>query len=81
MTMLPMSSNKPLIFMKPNNKGTKNLTCGTAPAKVAVDEGRRQGEKTVVHSQPRSWRSLTRRWRGSSRIIRAPLALIVANPL
>ena len=27
--MLPMSSNKVMIFMKPNNKGTKNLTCGT----------------------------------------------------
>ena len=36
MTMHPMSSNKLLIFMKPNNKGTNNLTCGTAPAKVAV---------------------------------------------
>ena len=31
-----MSSNKQLIFMKPNNKGTKNLRCGTAAAKVAV---------------------------------------------
>ena len=79
-TMPQMSSNKQLIFLKPINKGTKNLTRGTAPEKVAVARRRRQGEKTTVHSQPRSWRSLTTRWRSSSRIIRAPLALRVANP-
>ena len=59
--MPPMSFNKELIFMKPNNKGTKNLICGTAPAKVAVARRRRRAEKTVADSQPRSWRSLTRR--------------------
>ena len=80
-TMLPMSSNKQWIFMKPNNKGTKNSTCGTAPAKVAVAKRRCHAKKTVVQSQPRSWRSLTRRWKSSPRIIRAPLALRVANPL
>ena len=41
-----MSSKKLLIVMKPNNKGTKNLTCGTAP--VAVARRRRQEEKSVV---------------------------------
>ena len=81
MLMLPMSSYKVLILMKPNNKGTKNLTCGTAPAKVAVTRRQRQDEKTIVPSQPRSLTSLTRRWRSVSRIIRAPLAMRVANPL
>ena len=37
--------------------------------------------KERVPSQPGSWRSLTRRWRSSSRVIRAPLALRVANPV
>ena len=81
MTKLHMSFNKPLIFMNPNNKTMKNLTCGTAPAKVGVARRRRQDKKSVVHSQPKSWRSLTRRWKSSSRIIRAQLALRVANPL
>ena len=80
-TMPPMSSNKQWIFMKPNNKGTKNSTCGTAPAKAAIAKRRCHAKKTDVHSQPRSRRSLTRRWKSSSRIITAPLALRVANPL
>ena len=58
MTMLHMSFNKPLNLMNPNNKTIKNLTCWTAPAKVAVARRRRQEEKSVVPSQPRSWRSL-----------------------
>ena len=41
---------KQLNFMKPNNKGTKNLTWGTAPAKVAVAGRRRCVAKTVVDS-------------------------------
>ena len=77
----PNEFQQAIDFMKPNNKGTKNVTCGTAPGKVAVARRRRQGETTGVHSQPRSWRSLTRRWRRSSRIIRALLAARVANPL
>ena len=36
MTMPLMGSNKQLTCMKPNNKDTKNLKCGTLPAKVAV---------------------------------------------
>ena len=81
MTMFQMSSNKQLIFMKPNNKGTKTSVCGTAPAKVAVVRQRCQEEESVVSSQRRSWISLTRRWESSTRIIRAPSALRVANPL
>ena len=60
LSCLIMSSNKQLIFMKPNIKGTKNSTSGTARAKVAVTRQQRHAEKTVVHSQPRRWRSLTR---------------------
>ena len=55
-----MSSNMQLIFMKPNNKGPKISTSGTAHAKVAVARQQFHAEKTVVHSQPRRWRSLTR---------------------
>ena len=35
-TMPPMSFNKQLIFMKPNNKGTKNLICGTASCETTT---------------------------------------------
>ena len=48
-----MSFNKQLGFMKLNNKGTKNVTSGTARAKVAVKNRRRRVQKTVVDSQPR----------------------------
>ena len=60
-TMPPVSFNKQLIFLKPNINGTKNLICGTPPAKVAVARGRRRAEKTVVDSQPMRRRSLIRR--------------------
>ena len=51
-----MSSNKQLIFPQPINKGIKNLTGGTAPAKVAVERRRLPVKKTVVDSQPSCWR-------------------------
>ena len=60
-TMPPMSFNKRLILMKPNNKGAKNLICWTALAKAAVARRRRRAGQAIVDSQPRSWRSLTRR--------------------
>ena len=63
------------------NKGTKNSVCGTAQAKVAVARRRSHEEETVVHSHPRSWRSLTRIWKRSSRDKGATLPLRVANPL
>ena len=59
--MSAMHFNKPLIFMKPNNKGTKNLICRTALAKVVVARRQHRVENTVVDSRPRSWRSLTKR--------------------
>ena len=59
--MPPMNFNKELIFMKPNNKGTKKLIRGTAPAKVGVARRRRYVENAVVNSQPRSRRNFTGR--------------------
>ena len=70
-TMPPMSFKKQLVFVTTNNKGTKKWTCGRAPTKVAVARQGRHAENSVVHSQARTWRSLTKRCMTSLRIIRA----------
>ena len=59
MIMLHMSSNKLLIFMKPNNKGAKNLTCcrrdHIGPQTAAYPQPQHPGQLLEPVAQVLAW--------------------------